>query len=281
MFFRTSLALMNGLALTPPQGWTAWNSLVFHPTQPAVELAMRGLAKPHDRSDGSGGQTSLVELGYGQASLDDAWQACDTGVNRSFHDAEGNPLIDLNAFPNMSAMTAFGKTLGIESGWYMNNCNCAENQFTDPVQIANIVRRSAHAVAALGFTSLKLDSCGQFNNLTLWAEELNKTGVAVTIENCHQGGMVPGQHKRVPGQGSCTGTTEISDCPYTSYRTSDDIIASFGHVTNNINSMRPFLGDESRGDPPPRSRPGGWAYPDALQTGMLGVLNPIGTDEGI
>ena len=63
MFFRTSLALMNGLALTPPQGWTAWNSLVFHPTQPAVELAMRGLAKPHDRSDGSGGQTSLVELG--------------------------------------------------------------------------------------------------------------------------------------------------------------------------------------------------------------------------
>ena len=40
----------------------------------------------------------------------------------------------------MSAMTAFGKTLGIESGWYMNNCNCAENQFTDPVQIANIVR---------------------------------------------------------------------------------------------------------------------------------------------
>ena len=59
----------------------------------------------------------------------------------------------------------------------MNNCNCAENQFTNPGQIANIVRRSAQAVARLGFTSLKLDSCGQFNNLTLWADELNRTGV--------------------------------------------------------------------------------------------------------
>jgi hypothetical protein len=179
-------AMMNGRALTPPQGWTAWNSLVFHPTQAAVESAMRGMAQ--QRSGGN----SLRSLGYNQASLDDAWQACDAGVNRSFHDAEGNPLIDLKAFPNMSAMTALGRTLGIKSGWYMNNCNCAENQFTDPTQIANIVRRSAQAVASLGFTSLKLDSCGQFNNLTLWAEELNRTGVAITIENCHQGGMTPG-----------------------------------------------------------------------------------------
>ena len=99
----------------------------------------------------------------------------------------------------------------------MNNCNCAENQFTDPLQIADIVRGSAQAVAALGFTSLKLDSCGQFNNLTLWAEELNRTGVAVQIENCHQGGMVPGSGWRVPGQAGCSGTTDISDCPYSDF----------------------------------------------------------------
>lgn len=74
----------------------------------------------------------------------------------------------------------------------MNNCLCSENQFTDPAQIAMIVRRSADAVARLGFKSLKLDSCGQFNNMTLWAEELNATGVAIAIENCHQGGMTPG-----------------------------------------------------------------------------------------
>ena len=56
--------------------------------------------------------------------------------------------------------------------------------------------------------------------------------------------MVPGIGERVPGQGGCSGTTAVSDCPYTSYRTSDDIIATFGHVVNNVNSMRPFLGDQ-------------------------------------
>lgn len=45
-------ALDNGRALTPPQGWTAWNSLVFHPTQSAVEAAMRALAKPRDTASG-------------------------------------------------------------------------------------------------------------------------------------------------------------------------------------------------------------------------------------
>lgn len=153
----------------------------------------------------------------------------------------------------------------------MNNCLCSENQFTDPSQITMIVRRSAEAVARLGFKSLKLDSCGQFNNMTLWAEELNATGVAIAIENCHQGGMTPGQN-RVPGQ-HCAGTTPISDCPYSSYRTSDDIQPTWAHVLNNVNSLVPFLGDELQGDAPPRSRPGGWAYPDALQTGMLGVLS--------
>eukprot|EP01043_Picozoa_sp_COSAG02_P000881 COSAG02_NODE_18_length_54986_cov_345.599322_15_plen_506_part_00 len=153
----------------------------------------------------------------------------------------------------------------------MNNCLCSENQFTDPAQIAMIVRRSADAVARLGFKSLKLDSCGQFNNMTLWAEELNATGVAIAIENCHQGGMTPGENK-VPGQ-HCSGTTAISDCPYTSYRTSDDIQPTWAHVLNNVNSLVPFLGDELLGDAPPRSRPGAWAYPDALQTGMLGVLS--------
>ena len=72
---------------------------------------MRALARPR-----AGGR-SLVDLGYVQANLDDAWQACGAGVYGSFHDSHGNPLIDLKAFPNMSAMTELGRTLGIRSGW--------------------------------------------------------------------------------------------------------------------------------------------------------------------
>ena len=61
---------------------------------------MHSLAKPRGRQN-----QSLVDLGYVQANLDDAWQACGAGVNRSFHDAAGNPLFNLRAFPNVSAMT--------------------------------------------------------------------------------------------------------------------------------------------------------------------------------
>ena len=87
---------------------TIWDDVIaVHPRQ--------ALAKPRRKGgEGGGGGgsklQSLAALGYAQASLDDAWQACDTGVNRSFHDIDGNPLIDLKLFPNMSAMTSLGRS---------------------------------------------------------------------------------------------------------------------------------------------------------------------------
>ena len=38
---------------------------------------------------------------------------------------------------------------------------------------------------------VKFDGCGPANNLTRWAELINHTGHAMTIENCHWGGTVP------------------------------------------------------------------------------------------
>ena len=49
--------------------------------------------------------------------------------------------------------------------------------------IANHMEMSAAAVAKYGFDGLKLDGCGQFRNLTWWAELLNKTGRHILIEN--------------------------------------------------------------------------------------------------
>ena len=48
-----------------------------------------------------GKPTSLLELGYNRIGLDDAWQACGKGVNGSFHDAHGTPLIRPDRFPDM------------------------------------------------------------------------------------------------------------------------------------------------------------------------------------
>jgi hypothetical protein len=46
------------------------------------------------RSVKAGDNRSLFDVGYTFANLDDGWQACGAGVNGSFHDAEGFPLMD-------------------------------------------------------------------------------------------------------------------------------------------------------------------------------------------
>jgi hypothetical protein len=153
-------------------------------------------------------------------------------------------------FPSLKNMTQYAHSKGMLAGFYMNNCECSENMFTDPAMIARVVERSVAMLAAAGFDSLKLDSGSQFNNMTLWAELLNATGRAFEIENCHQGGLTPGQV--VPGQ-ECTGTVGVSDCPYSMYRTSDDVYPTWGSVLNNVNSLVAFLGDDEHA---PRSRPG-------------------------
>merc|ERR1719333_1637757 len=90
-------------------------------------------------------------------------------------------------------MTDLAHSLGLTAGWYMNNCDCAENMFKTPESIEKHMKGSAAAVAAYGFDGVKLDGCGQFLNLTWWAELLNATGRPIMIENCHWGGTVPGQ----------------------------------------------------------------------------------------
>lgn len=63
--------------------------------------------------------------------------------------------------------------------------------------------------------------------------------------------------------GVCSGTTDVSDCPYNFYRTSGDIGSSWGSMFNNLQSTRKFQGN------PPLSRPGAWAYPDMMEVGKL------------
>ena len=45
------------------------------------------------------------------------------------------------------------------------------------------------------FDGVKLDSCSQFNNLSLWSALINASGRATLIENCHQGAYTPGMRQ--------------------------------------------------------------------------------------
>eukprot|EP00947_MAST-08B_sp_MAST-8B-sp1_P003133 g3133.t1 len=240
-----------------------------------------------DKGSGAAGcePTSLADLGFDDVGLDAGFEDCGTrkvGGKPAFHDVDGRPLVDRSKFPSgLKALVEYGHARNLTVSWYSNACACqSENSYTNETQptIAQAIAGTVSATVEYGFDGLKLDSCSQFNNMTQWAEELNKTGHSCLLENCHQGGMVPGQV--IPGQAKCSGTTAISDCPYHVFRTSDDIYNSWIHVVNNINSVTPYLTNGTRsgagGDGgsatflPPRSRPGGFAYPDMLETGNLG-----------
>ena len=51
--------------------------------------------------------------------LDDNWQACGAGVDGSFFDANGNPLINTATFPDMKGMVQYAHSRGLNAGFYM------------------------------------------------------------------------------------------------------------------------------------------------------------------
>ena len=45
--------------------------------------------------------TSLLDLGYDYAGLDDGWQSCGAGINGSFHTKDGTPIVNTTKFPSL------------------------------------------------------------------------------------------------------------------------------------------------------------------------------------
>ena len=80
------------------------------------------------------GPRSLLSLGYNHVGVDDGWQQCASNSHGfappygyGYHDnASGLPIPNTAKFPNMSAMSARAKALGLSPGWYGNNCYCRD-----------------------------------------------------------------------------------------------------------------------------------------------------------
>eukprot|EP00755_Sulcionema_specki_P032358 Sspe_Gene.19718::Locus_7196_Transcript_1_1_Confidence_1.000_Length_1434::g.19718::m.19718/K07407/E3.2.1.22B, galA, rafA; alpha-galactosidase len=237
-----------GLAKLPPMGWRSWNCYQANVTQEKMERVMDSMVKK--RSVPSAGKDmSLLDLGYVNCGLDDAWQACGKGVDGSFHTEWGVPIVDKTRFPDMKAMTDYGHQRGLHVGWYMNNCICHEHQITDPQLIDRIYRNSTKALVDYGFDGVKLDGCSEFHNTSYWADLLRDSGRAVLIENCHN------SRPKYPTDPSVT-------CPYNFYRTSTDIRPNWGSIMGNLHTTIPFNQNGT-------SRPGCWAYPDMLEVGQM------------
>lgn len=240
----------------PPMGWRDWNQFLCdghanpgNPNSTAMNQSLfeeiyDALADRSRMVDGV--PTSLLDLGYASAGLDDCWQKCNSGPGgKGWHDADGNPIVNIARFPDLKRMADYAHSKGILAGWYFNNCDCRDSCSSDACFEGDV-----KAAVAYGFDSLKFDGCGGERNISKWHALLNATGRPFMIENCHNGPNSP-----------IKGLTRAEQ-PFTFFRTSGDARSSFGSVLTNLQSVRAFTA--------PDVGPGAWRYADML---MVGVTN--------
>ena len=98
-------------ARTPPMGWRSWNLFESHVSQDLLKAQIDGLTRVRP-----GNAKSLLDLGYSSVGLDDGWQICEK--NGYHNETTGEPLVNLTRFPDMRAMTNYGRLKGVSMGWY-------------------------------------------------------------------------------------------------------------------------------------------------------------------
>ncbi len=254
-----SNAINNGLGITPPRGWRSWNQFGTNINQDLVEDQYAAMVHRGRQVDGV--PTSLLDLGYRTAGIDDGWQKCHSGPGGvGFHNASGYPIVDTAKFENMKAMTTKAKSLGLMPGWYGNNCACNEQRPECAFKNGTDICFAGDVAATIdfGFESIKLDGCGIQNNMTHYAYLYNRSGEAILLENCHN---------RYPNYPELDPRTGKIDCPMNLFRSSQDIRPQFGSVLSNLMSTTMYNSG--------LSGPGCWAYPDMLQVGTS-VMSDFG-----
>lgn len=113
------LGIENGKGVTPPMGWRSWNLFGADVNQDLIKSQMDGMTTRKRLVDGK--PTSLLDLGYSDVGLDDAWQLCGNyGPSKNtYHDENGKPVVDTTLFPNFNEMTDYAHSLGLTAGYEM------------------------------------------------------------------------------------------------------------------------------------------------------------------
>ena len=285
----TTVAIDNGLGITPPRGWRSWNSYPCEDSTNTTmsggdiisDSAMRGAmhAVLDTTRSVNGTPTALSSLGFNYVSMDDGWQQCNCSTHQdmdptlptcsigdcrggrcSWHaKSDGSPQVNPHRFPNgMKALVDYGHSLGLKVGTYLNNCICMEAG-----RSATHYQQDVQWMMDTGFDEVKIDNCGSSHNVTLYSELFNKTGKPIRIEDCHTSPA----HPDIKSDGSIV-------CPMNMYRAGGDIKASFGSIIGEIYGTVPYSDRKI-----PLSRPGCWAYPDMLQIGNFHGEEPTRSHE--
>ena len=152
--------------------WRSWNCFGMDINSTRIMKQVDAVA---DRSRTvNGKKTSLLQLGYEYVGLDDVWMKCNSGPGgHGYHDADGNPIVDLDKFPGgLSPLTQYGNSKGAKMGWYLSACGCPDQQ-VDPTQ--KRYRGDVNKLIEWGFDAVKIDGGGNQHNDSYFVELLNET----------------------------------------------------------------------------------------------------------
>lgn len=129
----------NGLALTPPMGWSSWN-LFRHRVNEKLIYEMAVALK----------ESGLADAGYQYVNLDDCWQS-------SMRDREGRLTSDLSRFPSgIPDLVQKVNALGLKLGIYSSNGTLTCEDL--PASLGNEAL-DAETFAQWGVEYLKYDFC--------------------------------------------------------------------------------------------------------------------------
>jgi alpha-galactosidase len=249
----------NGMAPTPPMGWRSW--LPFHANinDRVIRNMVDAVTSRSRLVDGR--PTSLADLGYGRIGIDDAWQACGTGWQGTFHAKDGTPLVNSSIFPDLKALVDYAHGKDVKMGWYSINCQCMDTykiqHNADKEWASRVYAAEVKLIQAAGFDGVKIDNCGDVagggKGFVMMVDNINKSGRPLLIENCNQGKA--GNARGVP-------TKPNVECPGNLFRTGGDPRPDFGIRIRQLQKAVPFLDVDH-----PISRPDCWAYPGTLEVG--------------
>ena len=251
----------DGLARTPPMGWSSWNCFRTHVDEAKMIAAADALV-----------DSGLAALGYTVVWIDAGWWKTEwaivNGTNASVaaRNATGFLVADALKFPRgIRAVSDHARARGLTYGHYTDG---GHKFCTGELRAsAGYEPQDAALFAAWGADALKIDHCdagtadgdipasAQPATMERWSALLDASGRDVLVQNCGVG-CAPGLagHDRAWG-GFCNATAHF-------WRVGRDIEATWARVMAGLDLLANMTA---------LAGPGGWNYPDSLEVGNPGL----------
>ena len=129
----------NGVALTPPMGWSSWNLFRHKISEDLIKEIADAMAK-----------SGLADAGYKYVNIDDCWQA-------SSRDADGRLQCDKIHFPSgIKALAEYVNERGVKLGIYSSNGTHTCEDYPASLRHERI---DAETFASWGIEYFKYDFC--------------------------------------------------------------------------------------------------------------------------